>query len=99
MNLNVTVANSSPFEYWVNFDWQGPDIPVGILVPGKAATAIGIPWPNVPDAKLVLVEQKTNERHVVGLSLSNVNEQIDVGKCKHITIRILSDTNANITCE
>jgi hypothetical protein len=97
--VDVSVRNSSPNAYWVKMRWAGPDIPVGILSPAATATSVGVPWPNVPTAEILLVDDKSRQNLTLSLDLAKVNEAVRTGKCKHVTIRILSSEAAEAVCE
>ncbi len=98
--VNISLKNSFTNDLdWVQLDWSGPHVPGGIIPPGVSKTAVGVSWPNLPSAKLTFVDDKTRQRYNIGVSFVVVNAQVRTGKCKNVTIRILSYDKADVICE
>ena len=96
----VTITNSSTNNLdWVDVEWSGPYMAAGVLPPGISKTIGGLPWPNLPSAKITFIDEITRKPYVIDVSFASVNEQKQSGKCHHVTIRILSYHKAEVVCE
>ena len=95
--VDVTIENSSTNDLtWVELQWQGPYVPAGVMASGNSKTALGTPWPNLEGAKLSFLDEKTRQSNNLDLSFVDINKQIGLGKCRAVTIRIVSFTNAEV---
>jgi hypothetical protein len=100
ITVNISLKNSSTNALdWVELQWKGPDVPGGVLPPGISATAIGVPWPNVPNAQLTFIDKILRTPYTIDLSLTNANERIRTESIDHVTFRILSFEKADVVCE
>jgi hypothetical protein len=100
--VNIALHNSSSNRLdWVELKWAGPgpEVPGGILVVGANAETLDAEWPNVPSAKLRIVDDKTRQTYNVEVSLVSMNERIRSGTCHDVTFDILSYTNVNVICQ
>ena len=98
--VNITLRNDSTNDLdWVKLEWNGPGVPGGILSRGIGSTSVGVEWISVETAKLTFVDDKTREPYSIQVSLSEINKEVLSGKCNHVTIRILSYSNADAVCE
>ena len=97
MIVDITLSNNSTNTLdWVTLNWQGPEVPGGILSPGITSTAIDVEWPNLTSATLNFVDKKTRQPYAIELSLAEVNKLVVSGKCHSILIRILSYDKAEV---
>ena len=97
--INVVVQNSSTNACWVKIDWEGPDVPVGILSVGMAATTVGYEWPYLPSAKIALVDDKTRQRYNTDVSFAAVNGKLKTGMFHQVTIRIMNYNEVSAACQ
>jgi len=98
VNISLLNASSNPVDR-VKLVWSGPDVPGGILSPGVSKTTVGAEWPNIANAKLTFVDDKTRKPYSFEVSFSAVNQQVLSGKCSDVTIRILDYENGDVVCE
>ena len=96
--VEVYFQNSSTNSVWVEFDWEGPDIPVGILSPGANKGSLDVPWPYVGTAKLTIIEEE-QKTHSVDVSLADVNEKLRSGKHTKVGFSILNYERADVSCQ
>jgi len=95
--VNVVISNSSTNDLnLVELNWQGPDIPAGVMPLGISKTSIGVEWPKLESAKLTFVNEKTREPYSIDLSFAEINKQIDSGSCRTVVIRIVSFQKAEV---
>src|SRR5436189_494817 len=100
MTVDISLLNASSNALGlVELDWKGPDVPGGILRPGISKTAIDVEWPETTTAKVTFVDEATRKPYEVVVPLSKINEQVHSGKCRDITIRIKSYTEADVICK
>jgi hypothetical protein len=71
----------------------------GILIPGNDKTKFDVPWPNSPTGKVAFFDRQTLKPYSIDISFVSANEEIQSGKCHHLTIRILSYDKAEVVCE
>ena len=99
VKVNISLLNASTNDFdWVELIWTGPDVPGGIISPGKYGTAVGVEWPNLATAKLKLMDKKTAITNSVIVSLSTVNQQLQSAKFHDVTFRILGYDKAEVVC-
>ena len=100
MYVTFTFSNTSPKELnGVKLECAGKVLRAGILVPAGDKTIFDVRWPDVASGKVTFIDMGTKLPYSIDLSLDVVNEQVRTGKCKHVTLRILSYEKAEIVCE
>ena len=98
--VTATITNSSTNNLdWVDVEWNGPYMAAGVLPPGISKTIGGLPWPNLPSAKIIFIDEITRKSYSIQISFASVNERIKSGKCREVIIRILSYEKAEVVCE
>ena len=97
MAIETSIENASKHDLdWVRVAWDGPSFSAGILRVGTFSTDVHLRWPFVPKARLTFVDDKSRERHSIDLSLKAMNEEIQAGRCRAVTIRILDHDKAEV---
>jgi hypothetical protein len=97
MAIETSIENASKHDLdWVRVAWDGPNFSAGILRVGTFSTDVHLRWPFVPKARLTFVDDKSRERHSIDLSLKAMNEEIQAGRCRAVTIRILDHDKAEV---
>ncbi len=95
--IETSIENASIHDLdWVRVAWDGPSFSAGILRVGTFSTDVHLKWPFIPNARLTFVDDKTRERHSIDLSLKAMNEEIQAGRCRAVTIRILDHDKAEV---
>lgn len=98
--VNISLENKSPRALdWVRLEWEGPDVPGGVLSVGVSKTSVGVDWPNLESATITFVDEESRTRYTIAVTLAQVNQQVRKGECQHITFRILDYDKAEVTCK
>ena len=98
--VTATIANSSTNNLdWVDVEWNGSSMSAGILSPGISQTIVNFEWPFLPNAKVTFIDKITRQSYSIQISFASANERIKSGKCREVTIRILSYDKAEVVCE
>ncbi|MDB6111263.1 MAG: hypothetical protein JWR69_3013 [Pedosphaera sp.] len=98
--VTATIANASTHELnGVRFECSGRYLRAGILSPNIDATIFDVSWPTATDVKVTFIDRQTRRPYSISISLVSVNEQVQAGKCHHVTIRILDYNKAEAVCE
>lgn len=97
MAIETSIENASIHHLdWVRVEWNGPSFSAGILRVGTFSTDVHLKWPFVPKARLTFVDDKTRQRYNIDLSLKVINEEIQSGRSRAVTIRILDHDKAEV---
>lgn len=93
----ASIENTSTHKLdWVRVVWDGPTFSAGILSAGAFSTDIDLRWPFVANAKLTFLDYKTRQRNNIEISLEAINKEIQSGRCRAVTIRILDHDKAEV---
>ncbi len=97
--IAASIENASSHKLdWVRVEWEGPNFSAGILSTGAFSTDVDLKWPFVAEAKLTFVDYKTRQRYNIKISLEAINKEIQSGRCRAVTIRILDHDKAEVVC-
>jgi len=98
--VTFTFSNASTNELnGVEIACAGKSLGAGILVKGGEKTIFDVRWPDVATAKVNFIDYNTEQPYSIDVSLAEVGERIRAGKCRHVTLRILSYEKAEMVCE
>jgi len=101
MNVKFVFTNASTHPLnWVTLEVGKGEFTAGVLPQGVSKTELDVNWSSAPkDAKLTFIDDTTRQKYSIPISLTNVNEQVRLGKCRAIVLRILDYDKAEIVCQ
>ena len=98
--LDISMRNASSKAIdWVKLEWEGPDVPGGIIPPSTSKTTLGVEWPSVRDAVIAFVDDQTRKRYHISVPLQAINQRIIAGSYRKVTFRILDYEKVEVVCE
>lgn len=96
VEIDISIRNASPHGLdWVGLEWDGPNVPGGILSPGISKTAVASTYPKATTATIDFVDRTTREKFLIDISLEEF-QKLDPNTVESLEFVITSYTTAEV---